>query len=136
MNDSISSFFAYAAAWLRLFRDQVQLVFLEAKLAKSSLFPFIFCCLILLLLGISAWLSLLTLVGYLFYYFTAHLLLSLCAVFLINFIFMLLTGLFLYRYYKDISFQKSRKNWESIEQLKLSFEDDKAHEQKSTAKKN
>lgn len=136
MNDSIASLFSYASAWLRLLKDHVHLVFLEAKLAKSSFIPFLSCGLILLALAFSTWLSLLTIAGYFIYYLTAKLIFSLCAVLFLNIIFMIITALFMYRYYKDVTFQKSRENWKSIEQLQLNLPLEDTHEQKDLAKKN
>lgn len=106
-------------AWVILIREQLKLFTLEAKLARISVLPAFLSACVLMLLGISTWVSALALAGYGIYYYAGNIWIALFSVFMVNLGLMVTAALLLRRYLRRMSFQYTRaqfNEYKGIEQ--------------------
>lgn len=122
--DFLSALKEYGAAWFQLIKDHFNLFLLEAQLTKLSIFPLIMCSAISLILSSILWMIILILIGYMTYRLSLNLLLSLLVVLGVNVLVLVVALIFTNRFYHNVGFEKTRKQWRLYKQLQLDFEHD------------
>ncbi len=117
-----------ARAWLKLVRNQTRLFFLEAKLARNSIAPFLGLMVLLVILLSCLCLCTLAVMGYGLFYFTHNLLLSVLLVELICLLGFLGTLWLFFIFYKQLQFTKTR-HYLKVQSQKIALQSqDESHE--------
>lgn len=92
-----------------MFKTLAAMVRLEARLAGLSIFPMLLTLAVLIVFGLSFWVSTLILLGYLLYQFFQSMLIAILLVVIINFIGVALAAKSLITNIKNMSFSRTRK---------------------------